>query len=111
MMSFLRLEFRLYLLEGKKKDLCLFFFVCKIGLRMAIFHAANGSVHSNVLCFIDRERGGAPTMHSIFAYVGFPFCPIPTIYAYVYSPPIPPASRKFKTVRGTPLLFLIPTDH
>lgn len=60
---FLRLEFRLFLLEGEKKELCQFFFVCKIGLRMAIFYVANGSVHSNVLCFIERERGGAPTMH------------------------------------------------
>lgn len=30
---------------------------------MAIFHAANGSVHSNVLCFIEREPSGAPTMY------------------------------------------------
>lgn len=73
-------------MRGKKKDLCLFFFVCKIGLRMAIFHVANGSVHSNVLCFIERERGGASTMHML----GFHSAPFPQ-YMHMCIPPIPPA--------------------
>lgn len=38
-------------------------FLCKIGLRMAIVHAENGFVHSNVLCFIEREPSGAPAMY------------------------------------------------
>lgn len=40
----------------------------------------------SILCFIEREPSGTPTMYSVFAYVGFPFCPISTIYAYIYSP-------------------------
>lgn len=42
--------------------------------------------------------------------LGFHSAPFPQ-YMHVCIPPILPASRKFKTVRGTPLLFLIPTDH
>lgn len=110
MMSFLRLEFRLYLLEGEKKDLCLFFFVCNIGLRMAIFHVANGSVHSDVLCFIERERVGLQLCTRFLHMLGFHSAPFPQ-YMHMCIPPIPPASRKSKTVRGNPLLFLIPTDH
>lgn len=53
---------------------------------MAIFHVANGSVHSNVLCFIERERGGAPTMHML----GFHSAPFPQ-YMHMFIPPIPPA--------------------
>lgn len=45
MVSFLHLEFSSICLSGKE-GLYLFLFVCKIGLRMAVFYAVNGPVSS-----------------------------------------------------------------